>query len=108
MQVADETSNGINSPGNTNARGGLKKSPFATPSESVDAMRQKYKNLSAGRDGFRKIGGAEQAWGHATTLREQWSAKVAMIPQELSEWIGRLFYPSESQSNGPQGQEEGK
>ena len=44
---------------------------------------------------YRKIHGSEQA-GHAgTDARKLWSAKAAMIPIELSTWIGECFYPQE-------------
>jgi len=63
--------------------GSLKKSPFATPSERVNAMKLKD----------RKIGGAEQIGHHKISLREQWSARAAMIPIELAQYIGNIFYP---------------
>jgi len=31
---------------------------------------------------------------HGSKARKEWSAKAAMIPPELSEWIGKCFYPS--------------
>lgn len=77
-------------------------SPFATPSERVNLMKARDMNISGPRDKFkkmvgsekyRKIHGAEQVAKHGSNLRKQWSARVAMIPPELSEWIGKIFYP---------------
>lgn len=58
----------------------LKSKQFAGEYERAGGLKLKDRNLSAGRD---DAGG-----------REQWSAKVAMIPLELAEWIGRIFHPS--------------
>ena len=82
-------------------------SPFATPSERVNAMKDK--NISEGRDKFKKMVGSEKykrgpngtmmsgrgSAQVAHNLRKQWSATVAMIPLELSTWIGECFYPSD-------------
>lgn len=86
-------------PGEYERKGGLKKSPFATPSERVNAMKLKKKNISVGRDAYRKIGGEEQVGHHKTSLREKWSAEVAMIPIELAEWIGKIYNRQANQEN---------
>ena len=51
--------------------------------------------MSANRERYTKIHGAEQVGHHKSNARKEWSAKIAMIPDELSEWIGQCFYPSE-------------
>lgn len=82
-------------------RRNLKRGQFAVEYEREGGLSKK--NSSVSRDGFRKISGAEKAWSHATTLREQWSAQVAMIPLELATWIGECFRRSfEAQGFGDQ------
>jgi len=37
--------------------------------------------------------GSSKVGHHKSNARKEWSAKAAMIPEELSTWIGQCFYP---------------
>lgn len=37
--------------------------------------------------------GESQSTSSKSSARKEWSAKIAMIPPELSEWIGMVFHP---------------
>lgn len=54
-------------------------------------------HMREARDGkmYRKIEGTPTAGKHGSRARKEWSAKVAIIPIELSTWIGEVFYPRE-------------
>ena len=66
--------------------------------QNISEPRDKFKKM-VGSEKHRKIHGAEQVGKHKSSLRKQWSATVAMIPIELSTWIGECFKPKEERKN---------
>jgi hypothetical protein len=60
----------------------------------MSATRDKAVRLA---NGTRMSGrGAAQHGHHKSNARKEWSAKAAMIPLELSTWIGQIYYPKEA------------
>ena len=59
-------------------------------------MRQGFAGEYERPNGIKQFGrGESQFTSSHSQLRKQWSALVAMIPEELSTWIGECFYPQE-------------
>ena len=52
-----------------------------------------YKKM-VGSEKYKIVGGSRQRLSPGSA-RKEWSAKAAMIPEELSTWIGECFYPQE-------------
>jgi len=90
--------------------------PIATYKKKVGSEKYRGPAMSAQRDrhhlenGTRMSGrGAAQAGHHGSNARKEWSAKAAMIPPELSEWIGKCFYPvADAASKSTKGEANGE
>lgn len=58
-------------------------------------INKKGPAMSKNRDKYRGSTpmSASRGMGSKSNARAEWSAKAAMIPEELAEWIGRVFHP---------------
>jgi hypothetical protein len=63
----------------------------------MDRIRPVYKGKRmAGSEKYREFQrGETQFTSSGSSARKEWSAQVAMILLELSQWIGQCFYPHE-------------
>jgi hypothetical protein len=68
------------------------KEPFPSETKRETAVSS-WKGCSKAWDNFHATG--ERAKQPGVTSRKEWSAKAAMIPEELAVWIGECFYPRE-------------
>lgn len=73
----------------------LNKTAFPRECERKKPVTYRGPDMSKQRDSYKKCGMGNEP-GHSTpNARKEWSAKAAMIPEELAFWIGQCFYPAE-------------
>jgi hypothetical protein len=69
--------------------------PVGKPQKGFQHLRSSafgYDKDALIRQGF---GGSGRSFASKSSKRKEWSARAAMIPPELSRWIGQCFHPNE-------------
>jgi len=65
------------------------KAGFAGEMDRINPV-YKYQDMPKQRDKYTGMNGTKN---HSGNARKEWSAKAAIIPIDLSRWIGKCFYP---------------